>query len=157
MVCSIFKTVELKNITGTTDPTWSGINLSIWSSAELQVGIFIASLPPLRKVFDHLLHRYIPGLSTSGPKSTPGYGTPGYGGRSVHGDDIRMNTMGKGDRSTRRNYHGESVLDSDSESEKAILNDEERRTQGSGITKSTNIIITEEPRDSQQERSSHSL
>ncbi|KAJ4350392.1 uncharacterized protein N0V89_009013 [Didymosphaeria variabile] len=160
MICSILKTVELKNITGTTDPTWSGVNLSIWSSAELQVGIFIAALPPLRKVFDRLLHKFVPGLSTSGHKSTPGYGTPGYGGRSAHGDDIRMNTMGKGDRSTRKTYPHESALDSDSESEKAILDDEERRTQGSGITKSTNITITEEPRDSRNSRNdspAHSL
>ncbi|KAJ4299121.1 hypothetical protein N0V90_004365 [Kalmusia sp. IMI 367209] len=146
-LCSIFKTVELRSITGTTDPTWSGVNLSIWSGSELQVGIFIASLPPLRKAFDRLFHKYLPGLTTS--HKSPGYGTPAdaYGGRSGHTNgDIRMNTMGKGDRSTRKSYHvGESVLDSDSESERAILEDEERRA-GSGIIKTTGITVTEEAR-----------
>lgn len=144
MICSIFKTVELKNITGTMDPTWSGVNLSIWSGTELSVGIFIASLPPLRKVFDGLLRKYMPGMSTSGPKSTPLYDTPGqaYGNRSTHGTDIRLNTMGRGDRSTRKSYHpGESVLDSDSESEKAIL-DEENKIQGMGITKTTRVVVS---------------
>lgn len=146
MVCSIFKTVELKNITGTKDPTWSSVNLSIWSGAELQVGIFIASLPPLRKAFDRFFHQILPGSSTGGAKSNPGYGTPGqnYGSRSAHGNDFRMDTLGKGNRSAHKSYlPGESALDSDSESEKAILDEEERRMAGSGIMKTTGIVITE--------------
>lgn len=160
MLCSIFKTVELKNITGTMDPTWSGVNLSIWSGTELSVGIFIASLPPLRKVFDGIFHKYMPGMSTSGPKSTPMYGTAGkgYGAHSTHGTDIRLNTMGKGDRSKNRSYHpGESVLDSDSESEKAIL-DEENMIQGMGITKTTRVVVShDELRDSRQHSPSGSI
>ncbi|KAF1969998.1 hypothetical protein BU23DRAFT_557171 [Bimuria novae-zelandiae CBS 107.79] len=156
MLCSIFKTVELKNINGTMDPTWTSADLSIWSGAELQVGIFIASLPPLHKVFDDLFRKYMPGLSNSGHKSTPLYGTPGqgYAGRSTQGDGIRMSTMGKSERGTRKNYTpGESVLDSDSESEKAILDDEERRIDESGIMKTTGIVITEGPRNIRHDNS----
>jgi hypothetical protein len=79
--------VELKAITKTQDPTWDGINLSIWSQAELSIGILIASLPPLRTAFDHLFARILPSTLQSSHK------TPQYGyGHSSHGN-IRMNTF----------------------------------------------------------------
>jgi hypothetical protein len=59
-VCSIFKTIELHALTKTQDPTWDAVNLTIWSATELSVGILIASLPPLRKVFDSLFLRILP-------------------------------------------------------------------------------------------------
>jgi hypothetical protein len=59
-VCSIFKTIELHALTKTKDPTWDAVNLTIWSATELSVGILIASLPPLRKVFDSIFLRILP-------------------------------------------------------------------------------------------------
>jgi hypothetical protein len=75
-VCSIFKTIELSALLKTKDPTWDGVDLTIWAATELSVGILIASLPPLRKQFDKWLHKI---LLTSFIKSqTPGNSMPLY-------------------------------------------------------------------------------
>ena len=93
-ICSIFKTIELSALKKTQDPTWDSVNLTIWAATELSVGILIASLPPLRKVFDQMFRRLLPSTFTSRPK-TPG-GIPLYNvskaynkpmGRSTRGDD----------------------------------------------------------------------
>ena len=70
-VCSIFKTIELSALKKTKDPTWDGVNLTIWSATELSVGILIASLPPLRKVFDKMFRRILPSTFMTRSK-TPG-------------------------------------------------------------------------------------
>jgi hypothetical protein len=73
-VCSIFKTIELHALTKTQDPTWDAVNLTIWSATELSVGILIASLPPLRKVFDNIFRRMLPstfGTRSKNPGSLP--------------------------------------------------------------------------------------
>ncbi|KAF2627376.1 hypothetical protein BU25DRAFT_469124, partial [Macroventuria anomochaeta] len=70
-VCSIFKTIELRALRKTKDPTWDGVNLTIWSATELSVGILIASLPPLRKVFDKMFRRILP-LTFMTRSKTPG-------------------------------------------------------------------------------------
>ena len=69
-MCSIFKTIELSALK-TRDPTWDGVNLTIWSATELSVGILIASLPPLRKVFDKMFRRILPSTFMTRSK-TPG-------------------------------------------------------------------------------------
>lgn len=93
-MCSIFKTIELSALKKTRDPTWDGVNLTIWAATELSVGILIASLPPLRKVFDKIFRRMLPSTFMSRSK-TPG-GIPLYNvsrpfskpmGRSTRGDD----------------------------------------------------------------------
>ena len=133
-ICSVFKTVELKAITKTQDPTWDGINLGIWSSCELSIGILIASLPPLRKAFDHLFAKILTSTFTNSHK-TPQYG---YGGSTT--GDIRMKTF-QGSKAYHSRIPGESVLDRDDESGRAILEEEEHK--GPGIMKSTKVTVTE--------------
>lgn len=70
-MCSVFKTIELSALKKTKDPTWDSVNLTIWSATELSVGIFIASLPPLRKVFDKMFRKILPSTFMTRSK-TPG-------------------------------------------------------------------------------------
>ncbi|CAO2649879.1 Nn.00g011710.m01.CDS01 [Neocucurbitaria sp. VM-36] len=134
-ICSIFKTIELKAITKTMDPTWDGINLGIWSQAELSIGILIASLPPLRKPFDSLFKKILPSTMTKSKTPQYGYGTDG---------NIKMTTFNS------RAYHsripGESILDRDDESDRAIL--EEGEGKGPGIMKTTQVTVVEQNGDS---------
>ncbi|PVI05908.1 hypothetical protein DM02DRAFT_667906 [Periconia macrospinosa] len=138
-VCSIFKTIELKTITKTKDPTWDGVNLAIWSGSELYVGILIASLPPLRKAFDDFFKRYFPKLGQTTRSNTGGY--ENYGKETSASHNIHLQTFGsKNPRANRP--QGESVLDSDDESAKAILDDGPFK--GDGIRKTTQVTIDEE-------------
>lgn len=52
-------------------------------------------------------------------------------------------------------HPGESVLDSDSESERAILEDEQGK--GSGIVKTTKVTVLEEAEGTSQKTSTESL
>jgi hypothetical protein len=134
-ICSIFKTIELKSITKTQDPTWDGVSLTIWSSSELSIGILIASLPPLRKAFDHLFKKILPSTLTGSGK------TPQYGyGRSTNaaGNSIHMNNF-QGSKAYHSRLPGESILDGDDESDRAILDDDHKNA---GIVKSTNVQVT---------------
>jgi hypothetical protein len=145
-VCSIFKTVELKAIIKTQDPTWDGINLAIWSSVEASIGILIASLPPLRKAFDHLFQRILPSTLQNTTK-TPQYG---YGQSS----NIRMSTF-QNSKAYHSRLPGDSVLDNDGDSDRAILEDDENK--GAGIMKTTKVTVSEEVEgtDSQSSELSH--
>jgi hypothetical protein len=135
-ICSIFKTIELKTITKTQDPTWDGVTLTIWSSSELSIGILIASLPPLRKAFDHIFKKILPSTITGSGK-TPQYGygrSTGQGGNSIHMKNFQ------GSKAYHSRLPGESILDGDDESDRAILPDDEHK--GPGIMKSTNVQVT---------------
>lgn len=57
---SALKLYEMKSLYSSPDPTWTGVNLSIFAVAEVFVGAFTASLPPLRKTFETLLRRVLP-------------------------------------------------------------------------------------------------
>jgi hypothetical protein len=132
------KTIELKTITVTRDPTWDGVNLTIYSSAELSLGILIASLPPLRQAFDHLFKKILPSTVT-GSGRTPhyGYGHSSIGGGAAAGNSIHMNNF-QGSKAYHSRVQGESVLDD--ESDRAILTaDEEHK--GHGIMKSTDVEV----------------
>jgi hypothetical protein len=128
--------VELKAITETQDPTWDAINLGIWSSAEASIGILIAALPPLRKAFDHLFQRIVPS-TLQNSQSKPQYG---YGYGHSTGGNIRMSTF-----QSSKAYHsrlpGESILDNDSDSDRAILQDEEGKD--ASIVKTTKVTVEE--------------
>ncbi|RAR02614.1 hypothetical protein DDE82_005702 [Stemphylium lycopersici] len=145
-ICSIFKTIELKSITKTTDPTWDGVSLTIWSSAELSIGILIASLPPLRKAFDHLFQRILPSTFTNSGK-TPQYGygrSSNNNGPSGVGSSIHMKNF-QGSKAYHSRIPGESVLDGDDESDRAILNGDGSESpdhKGPGIMKSTDVQVT---------------
>jgi len=75
--CSVVKTIELSALRKTKDPTWDGVDLTIWSATELSVGIFIASLPPLRKQFDKMFSYILP-TTITGRSKTPGNSLPLY-------------------------------------------------------------------------------
>ncbi|CAI7573379.1 unnamed protein product [Penicillium glandicola] len=53
--CGIVKTIELRQLLLGSDPTWDTINLTVWYTAEMAVGIFAASLPALKARFEALL------------------------------------------------------------------------------------------------------
>jgi hypothetical protein len=150
-ICSIFKTIELKAITKTQDPTWDGVNLGIWSSCEASIGILIAALPPLRKAFDHLFQRILPSTLQSS-QSKPQYGY-GYG-HSTNGGNIRMSTF-QNSKAYHSRLPGESVLDNDSDSDRAILQDEDGKN--TGIMKTTQVTVEEriEATGSQSSELSH--
>ncbi|KAF1837148.1 hypothetical protein BDW02DRAFT_181833 [Decorospora gaudefroyi] len=134
-ICSIFKTIELRTIIKTQDPSWDGTNLAIWSGAELSTGILIASLPPLRKAFDNLFRKVLPSSFTNSGK-TPQYG---YGVSASGANNIHMKNF-QGSKAYHSRIPGESVLDGDDESDRAILEDEEHK--GPGIMKSTAVNVT---------------
>ncbi|KAI1552333.1 hypothetical protein PtrSN002B_005136, partial [Pyrenophora tritici-repentis] len=129
-VCSIFKTVELNNITKTRDPTWDGVALGIWSSGEASIGILIASLPPLRKPFDYFFSKLLPSSFTGTGKTPTSSYRPTGGRASIHLQNLSNS------KAYRSRIPGESVLDD--ESDRAIL-DEEHKT--GGIIKSTDVEV----------------
>ncbi|KAF2124494.1 hypothetical protein P153DRAFT_411551 [Dothidotthia symphoricarpi CBS 119687] len=142
-ICSIFKTIELKSVGTTRDPTWDAVNLDIWSQVELSSGILIASLPPLRKAFDGLFQRIFPSVMRSTHQSSQ----LGYG-RSDHGNHIRLNDM-QSRKTTKSGHTHESILDRDDESERAILEDEEEKR--IGIVKTTKVTITAESEETSRD------
>jgi hypothetical protein len=126
--------VELRTLTQTRDPTWDGVDLAIWASAEASIGILIASLPPLRKAFDHIFRHVLPSALQSSHK-TPHLGYGQSGGK------IRMSTF-QNSKAYHSRITGGSVLDSDGDSDRAILDDEENKV--TGITKTTQVTVSEE-------------
>ncbi|KAF2011511.1 hypothetical protein BU24DRAFT_376734 [Aaosphaeria arxii CBS 175.79] len=112
--CSVMKTIELSALRKTKDPTWDGVNLTIWSATELSVGILISSLPPLRAQFDRLFRRILPSTIMSKSKTPGGGSIPLYNlskhqyskpmGRSEDQDD------GSSERHILPENHTEGVI-----------------------------------------------
>jgi hypothetical protein len=95
----------------TKDPTWDGVNLTIWSATELSVGILIASLPPLRTQFDKFLRRILP--TSFGKSQTPGNSMPLYNFSNRFSKAVHTN-KGVDDGSSERHIlpedgHGEGI------------------------------------------------
>ncbi|KAH7384660.1 Alpha/Beta hydrolase protein [Pyrenochaeta sp. MPI-SDFR-AT-0127] len=67
---SALKLYEMKSLYDSPDPTYTGVNLSIFAIAEVFVGAFTASLPPMRKTFENLLHKVLPASLTGASKSS---------------------------------------------------------------------------------------
>jgi hypothetical protein len=134
-ICSIFKTIELKVIYTTKDPTWDGTNLTIWSSVEASIGILIASLPPLRKAFDNLFQNILPSTLQNSHLKTPQHGYS----NSSHGN-IRMKAL-QNSKAYNSRIRGESILDNDGDSDRAILEEEGN---SSGIMKTMKVTVFEE-------------
>jgi hypothetical protein len=137
-ICSIFKTIELKTITYTQDPTWEGVNLGLWSAAELSIGILIASLPPLRKAFDRLFRKILPSTMTRSKTPNTHYGY----GHTTNGNHVRLDTYERNRRTIKSTRPGEPSRDGDSDSERAILEDEGGK--GAGIVKTTRVTVVGE-------------
>jgi len=104
-VISAFKLHEIKALAVSHDAGYESINLSILSVTEVLVGTLTASLPPLRRLFETTLSRFMP-ESVMGTKdrsqAIPSYVLPEYPYAST----------GR----TRRDDH-----DCDNNSEKTIL------------------------------------
>lgn len=60
----------MKSLNNSNDTTYTSVNLSIFAIAEVFVGAFTASLPPLRKTFEDLLHRILPQTVFSSSRAT---------------------------------------------------------------------------------------
>lgn len=60
----------MKSLADTKDPSYESVNLSIFALAEVFVGAFTASLPPLRKTFENLLRRVLPASITGASKAS---------------------------------------------------------------------------------------
>jgi hypothetical protein len=76
----------------------------------------------------------------------------GYG-NSTHGNHVRLDTYENNRRAHKSVHPGDSILDNDSDSERAILEDAESK--GAGIMKTTKVSVTEaddteSPKTSQQ-------
>jgi hypothetical protein len=119
-VCSIFKTYELRTLLRTKDPTWDGVNLTIWSATELSVGILITSLPPLRKQFDKMFRLILPSTFQTKQRSRS---------RS-RGNSIPLYNTSKPPRSGAR---------ADGSSEEHILTEEALGGEGK-IVKTTTVV-----------------
>lgn len=131
-MCSIFKTVELHTIFTTQDPTWDGVNLTIWSGAECSLGIMIASLPPLRKALISVFQCILPSTTTNSRK------TPPYGNSHSDGGHVIMDNL-RGSKAYHSRIQGESVLGSDNDSDRAILEEEEHGS--AGIMKRMTVTV----------------
>ncbi|KAH6643610.1 hypothetical protein C7974DRAFT_347772 [Boeremia exigua] len=131
-ICSIFKTVELRTIFTTQDPTWDGVALTVWSQAELSLGILIASLPPLRKALTKVFQQILPSTVTNSRK-TPLYGQSHSASGNVIMDNLRSS------KAYHSRVQGESVLGADDDSDRAIL--EEAEHGGAGIMKSMTVTV----------------
>lgn len=55
----------MKALADTKDPSYESVNLSIFALAEVFVGAFTASLPPLRKTFENQLRKILPTTFTA--------------------------------------------------------------------------------------------
>ncbi|KAH9864250.1 hypothetical protein J1614_010184, partial [Plenodomus biglobosus] len=116
---SALKLYEMKSLNKSSDPTYTSVNLSIFAVAEVFVGAFTASLPPLRKTFENMLHRVLPASMIGSSKNTRNsYMMQGAGSQ----------------QSAKVTAHKE---DDDDESERGILPDDQVST-----SKGSNHVIT---------------
>lgn len=123
---SALKLYEMKSLYESSDPTYTSVNLSIYAISEVFVGAFTASLPPLRKTFENLLHKVLPTSLTGSSKNTrSSYIMKGVSEHSV--------------KSTRIQH------ERDDDSERGILPDDQiSRTKSADnvITKTTLVSVT---------------
>jgi hypothetical protein len=112
------KTTEFRALQKTREPSWDGVNLSIWSATELSVGVLIAALPPLRKQFDKFF-RSLLANTLGGPRS-----------KSKQTSGIQIYNVSK--LASSKPTTKSRVRDADDDSERGILPDEDGRD---GITK----------------------
>ncbi|KAM0805601.1 hypothetical protein BDR22DRAFT_884584 [Usnea florida] len=70
MVCGIARTIQVKNYRSIRDPTWDGVALLIWSTAEFCVGIIAGSIPPCRALVMQMIYEFRnkapPNVNTAG-------------------------------------------------------------------------------------------
>ena len=122
----------MKSLADTKDPSYESVNLSIFAIAEVFVGAFTASLPPLRKTFETLLRRVLPSSITGASKVSR---------QSCALDNIDPKVSSK----TWRTKH-----ETDDDSELGILPEEEagktQKDADQSILKTTHVAVTEDDR-----------
>lgn len=106
--------------------------MTVWSQAELSIGIMIASLPPLRKALTKVFQSILPSTVTNSRK------TPLYGHSHSAGGNVIMDNL-RGSKAYHSRIQGESVLGSDNDSDRAILDEGEHGRPG--ITKSMTVTV----------------
>ncbi|KAF1969434.1 hypothetical protein BU23DRAFT_539551 [Bimuria novae-zelandiae CBS 107.79] len=107
-----------------TEPMSDAVDLSICSINEVAVGIIIANLPPLRKTINNLLAKVLPAKFAS---------TLGMTSRKQSQNPIASVYSSKG--------HTKLGKSADDESERYILELEDRKAQRTGIVKTTHVDI----------------
>ncbi|KAH8730795.1 Alpha/Beta hydrolase protein [Phaeosphaeriaceae sp. PMI808] len=123
---SALKLYEIKALNSSPDPTYTSVNLSIYSAAEVFVGVITACLPPLRKTIDDFLRKILPAgiISTGGTR-----------------DNYAMKNYSKGSNVTK-----ESKLnhETDADSDYAILGENQAEPHGDQIeiTKTTHTSVS---------------
>jgi len=125
---SALKLYEMKSLNESPDPTYSSVNLSIFAIAEVFVGAFTASLPPLRKTFENGLRKVLPTSLTGGS---------GKGSRQSYA--LQVSGPQVSGRSSKPKH------ETDDDSELGILPDEashERKGSDHAIMKTTHVSVT---------------
>lgn len=141
----------MKSLWTSKDPTYTSVNLSIFAVAEVFVGAFTASLPPLRKTFENLLHYVLPesliGSSARSRKSL-GKGTGNSYAMKEVGNSYVLNGNIAG-------VHSRPKHDLDNDSEHSIL-EAQRSLEGKenvgAITCTTEISVAGDEGASVQSR-----
>ncbi|KAL5371404.1 hypothetical protein DPSP01_014284 [Paraphaeosphaeria sporulosa] len=108
------------------EPMWDAIDLSVCSINEVVVEIIIANLPPLRKTINNLLANVLPARFTT---------TLGLSSRKQLSQSNPIASV--------YNARAHMKLDNsaDNESERYMLELEDRKTPGQGIVKKTHVNI----------------
>ncbi|EEH34945.1 hypothetical protein PAAG_05992 [Paracoccidioides lutzii Pb01] len=84
--CAIAKATELPNLVNVTDPTYTAVNLTLWVKAEFNAGLFAASLPALKSVFEKVMRKFGVVSGSSTPGNTYGYGNGDSSARKRYRD-----------------------------------------------------------------------
>lgn len=118
---------------------WDAIDLSICSTNEIAVGIVIANLPPLRKTINNILAKILPANFAS---------TLGVTTRKQQSQSNPIASV--------YSMKGHTKLDNsaDDESERYMLELEDRKASGSGIVKTTQVTIQDDARSNNRSYSS---
>jgi hypothetical protein len=148
---SALKLYEMKSLNDSPDPTYTSLNLSIFAVAEVFVGAFTASLPPLRKTFETVLHRFLPEsiMTASRSRKSQGKGTGNSYAMKEVGNSYVLNGKGMSSQQVRPKH------DLDNDSEHSILQEQQslegKDTIGT-ITCTTEISMSGDDRGSVRSR-----
>ena len=140
----------MKSLWNSPDPTYTSANLSIFAVSEVFVGAFTASLPPLRKTFETLLHRVLPEsvTGTSRSRKSAGKGTGNSYVMKEVGNSYVLNGNAVGN-------HARPKHDLDNDSEHSILEaqeSQEGKDALGAITCTTEISVAGDERGSVRSR-----
>ncbi|KAH7044056.1 hypothetical protein B0J12DRAFT_189929 [Macrophomina phaseolina] len=158
-ISAIVKLTKLPALMKTQDPTWDGVDLSIWVLVEMHCGLFAASLPPLKATFEGILTRYFGvSLGTNSSRYGSNQRYAGYGSRKSRASRIPDPDAFDGDESKTlgnstfvlervRNKNGsDDGISVESDQRQILRNGGEPGHGGHGhfITKTVDYTVSEE-------------